>query len=167
MKRIVFGVVAAVVLVAVAGGAFFGGTLYEKSYLSKNPQQLFQALAGQQGGQNGQFQRRFNGTPPAGGGGPTIIGNGDAAGGGSIGTIQSIDGNKVVISTQNGNITVMTSDTTLIQKFSSVGVSELEVGEQVSVSGSKNADGTITARSIRSMTGFGFGGSTDSATPQP
>lgn len=161
MKRIVIGLIAAVVLVAVAGGAFFGGTQYEKSYLTKNPQALFQQMAGTQG-QDGQF-RRFSGTPPASGTGATVTRNG----GGSVGTIQSIDGNKLVISTESGNLTVLTSDTTLIQKFDSVGVDKLQVGEQVTVSGSKNADGTITARSIRSMIGFGFEQATDNGTPQP
>ncbi len=163
MKRIVIGLVAVLVVLAVAAGAFFGGTQYEKNNLMKNPQALFKEMAGGQGA-NGQF-RRFGGTPGA-GGGPTTI-RGDGTGGGSIGTIQSIDGNKLVISTQNGNITVVTSDTTLIQKFDAVAVDKLEVGEQVTVSGSNNDDGTIAARSIRSMSGLGFEQSIDNGTPQP
>jgi len=46
-------------------------------------------------------------------------------------------------------------DTTLIEKLSSVGVQALTKGEQVSVAGSTNADGSITARSIQSVRAFG------------
>ena len=45
---------------------------------------------------------------------------------------------------------MQTSDTTLIEKTMSVSVGDLKVGERVMVSGSKNDDGSYTARSIQS-----------------
>jgi hypothetical protein len=46
---------------------------------------------------------------------------------------------------------VHTTDTTLIEKYMTVHVEDLRVGERVVVSGSKNDDGSYTARSIQSM----------------
>jgi hypothetical protein len=62
----------------------------------------------------------------------------------------------LVISTDEGTIRVHTTDTTLIEKYVSVNPGDLEIGEQVVVSGSRNDDGCLTARSIRSMRGFQF-----------
>ena len=72
-------------------------------------------------------------------------------GGGLAGTIESVSGSTVVIKTDQGSIAVKTTDSTLIEKNVSVGVGELAVGESVMVSGSKNDDGSYTARSIQSM----------------
>ena len=72
-----------------------------------------------------------------------------------MGTIEEIQGNTLVLSTQDGTVRVQTSDTTLIEKFTSVGLLELKVGEQVMASGTKNDDGSYTARSIQSLRGFG------------
>jgi hypothetical protein len=49
---------------------------------------------------------------------------------------------------------VHATDTTLVEKYTAVGVGDLEVGERVIVSGSQNDDGSVTARSIQSMQGF-------------
>jgi len=68
-----------------------------------------------------------------------------------MGTIEAIEGDTLVVSTEEGEIRVQTTDTTLIEKYTSVGVEDLAVGEQVVVSGSQNDDGSITARSIRSF----------------
>jgi len=77
-------------------------------------------------------------------------------GGGIMGTIEGIDGDSLVVSTEEGTIRVQTTDTTLIEKSMTVTVGDLEVGEGVVVSGSQNDDGSLTARSIRSMQGFMF-----------
>jgi len=75
-------------------------------------------------------------------------------GGGTMGTIEGIEGDGLVISTEEGTIRVQTTETTLIEKSMTVKVGDLEVGESVVVSGSRNDDGSLTARSIRSMQGF-------------
>ena len=76
--------------------------------------------------------------------------------GGTMGTIEGVDGGDLVISTGEGTIRVHTTDTTLIEKSMTVNVGDLEIGEQVAVAGSRNDDGSLTARSIRSMRGFQF-----------
>ena len=77
-------------------------------------------------------------------------------GGGMMGTIEAIEDNTLTLSTDSTTIRVLTAETTLIQKTMNVSVGDLEVGEQVVVSGSENEDGSLTARSIRSVRGMQF-----------
>ena len=60
----------------------------------------------------------------------------------------------LVVTTQNGDTQVHTSDTTLIEKYTMVNLGDLNVGERVVVVGSSNDDGSVTARSIQSMRNF-------------
>jgi hypothetical protein len=158
MKRAVVALVAVVVLVGVGGGAFYYGTKVGENRVLQNPQLLFQQLgAGQQGG---TFQRQFQGQFPGASGTPQAGQRGTLAqGGGLTGTIEQIEGNTVVITTDAGSVRVQTSDTTLIEKTMSVGVGDLTVGERVIVSGSQNDDGSYTARSIQSLRGMQVTGS--------
>lgn len=111
------------------------------------------------GGEPGSFQRPgARGTPGAGmpGGGRGLM---------SVETITAIDGDTITVSTADGTVKVIATDTTYVQKYMAVTVAELEVGDTVAVSGSENDDGSITARSIRVMTGLGF--DQPQATPAP
>jgi len=142
--------IAALVLVVVGGGAFYGGMKYGENRALQDPTALFQQMRGQLG-QRSQFQGQFpQGLPTSEAGDvrrPTL--------GGSIGTIQEIQDSTLFINTQEGIIRVLTTDTTFIEKYVSVDLADLDVGEQVMVSGSQNEDGTVTARSVRSMQGMG------------
>jgi hypothetical protein len=146
MKTVVFVLIGVLVVAAVAAGAFFGGMKYGQNQVLQNPIQ-FLRQGGPQG--TGGEVRVFEGTPPAGMGAGRF--------GMAADMVQSVDGNTVTVSTQDGNVKVQTSDTTLIQKYVAVTVDKLEPGEQVIVSGTKNDDGSITARSIRSLKGLQFG----------
>jgi hypothetical protein len=151
MNRVAMGVIGAVILVVVAGGAFYGGMKVGQNQVIANPMQYLQQArvqGGQFPGQGGDVPR-FRGTPEPGQQGFGRIG-------GAFDTIQSIEGNEVLVSREDGIVRIITTDTTLIQKYTSVGVDELEPGEQVIVSGSENEDGSITARSIRSLAGMQF-----------
>jgi hypothetical protein len=78
--------------------------------------------------------------------------------GGSVtGTIQSIEGQALVIDSREGTIRVETTDTTLIEKTMPVSIDDLEVDEQVIVMGRQNDDGSITARSIQPLRALQFG----------
>ena len=101
------------------------------------------------GGMGGQFPDRGTGQP-----GTTERVAGGLAAGGTFGTIQKIEGNTIILSTNEENIEVITSETTFIQKMMDVGAEDLEVGETVIVTGSENTDGSISARSIRSAQGM-------------
>jgi hypothetical protein len=71
-------------------------------------------------------------------------------GGGLIGQIEEISGDTIVVTGFDGQQTIVQiTDTTLIEKYASVTASELAPGEQVTISGSENEDGSITARSVQ------------------
>jgi hypothetical protein len=162
MNRVAMGLIGVVILVVVAGGAFYGGMKVGQNQVIQNPMQYLQQVrveGGQFPGLGGDFPR-FRGTPEPGQQGVGRLG------GGSFDTVQSVEGNVVTVSREDGIVRVITTDTTLIQKYTSVGVDELEAGEQVIVSGSENEDGSITARSIRSLAGMQFE-ATDLPTAQP
>jgi len=146
MKRAGMGLLAVAVLAVVAGGAFWAGTRVGENRALQDPARLFQQrFRGQEGAFPGVL-----GTPPAEREGALRIG------GGILGTIEEIEGNTLVIDTGQETIHVQTTDTTLIEKSMTVTVGDLEIGEQVTVAGSRNDDGSLTARSIRSMRGFQF-----------
>lgn len=145
MKRAVIGLIAAVALATVTGGAFYAGTKVGENRVLQNPAGFFQQRAG---GQGGQFLSPF-GTP-----GTPQPGQRGALGGGITGTIERVEGSTLVIDTGQELIRVQTTDTTLIEKYMSASVGDLEVGERVIVSGSRNNDGSITARSIQSLRAF-------------
>jgi hypothetical protein len=148
MKRGLIALIAVLVLAAVGGGAYYYGTKVGEKRVLANPQLIFQQLrAGQQGDQFQGQGAAPSGTPQAGQGGRQVLG------GGLMGTIEKVEGNTVVITTDTGSVSVQTSDTTLIEKTVSVGVADLTVGERVMVSGTKNDDGSYTARSIQSVRG--------------
>jgi hypothetical protein len=146
MNRVGMIVIAVVVIAAIAGGAFWAGTRVGENRAVQDPTRLFQQRAR---GEGGQFPIP-SGTPAAG-----LRGN-VGMGGGTVGTIEGIEGDTLVLSTDEGTIRVQTTDTTLIEKTMTVEVGDLEVGEQVIASGSRNDDGSLTARSVRSMRGLQF-----------
>lgn len=152
--KIILGIV---ILLAVAGGSFFGGTLYGKN----QAQTAFTArrsgafpgagLNGQLPGQNQQG------------------GTGRMAGqGGIFGQIKEIGDGVMVITDTNGKETqVKVTDTTLIEKQASVKLTDLAAGETVIVSGSTATDGSITARSVQVAPAGRFGAGGPGATPVP
>ena len=151
MKRGMVALVAVLVLAAVGGGAYYYGTKVGENRVLQNPQLVFQQMGAGQGG--GRFQGQFQGVVPS--GTPQVSGRGMLGqGGGLMGTIKQIDGNTLVITTDDGDVRVQTSDTTLIEKTMSVNVEDLKVDERVIVSGTKNDDGSYTARSIQSVRGM-------------
>ncbi len=144
MKKTWIVVAVALLVVAVGGGAFWAGMSYGKSQASQDVTSLMQGRFGARGGQFPGQGIITQGTPE----GATQFG------GGISGTIETIEGDTLVINSNEGIINVKTTDTTLIQKNMSVGVGDLEVGEMVVVSGPQNEDGSITARSVMSVRAF-------------
>jgi len=141
MKKVWIIIGAVVLVLAVGGGAFWAGMAVGRS----------QAV--QPGGRFGsEGFRTWNGQLPEGMVTRQVRQRDDTQAGGNIrGTIQSIEGNTLIINTGDGTITVEATDTTLIEKVMSVGVGDLEIDEQVVVSGRQNDDGSITARSIQPL----------------
>lgn len=98
------------------------------------------------GGGQGGFQQG-GGTRPAPG---TQRGQGGGNFGGfTAGTIQSIDGDSIVIKKPDGtSVTVKTTDSTKVTKTSNSSVKDLKSGETVTVRGTADSDGNIAADSV-------------------
>ena len=145
MKRVMLVLIAVLFLVGVGGIAFAAGTKVGENRAVQDPARFFQQRARDQGGQlPGQFPGLLQ-TPQPGQRGTQGLS------GGITGTIEEVQGNILVVNTGTETIRVQTTDTTLVQKYMSVTVGDLKVSEQVIVSGSRNADGSYTARSIQSL----------------
>lgn len=132
-------IVAAVAVLAVGVGSFWAGMSFGESRANQARERLFRERFG---GQGGQFPGPFR-TPQPG------HGVAERLAGGILGTIEVVEGDALVITTQEGAIRVRITDTTLVEKYTTVAIGDLETGERVAVSGTRNEDGSYTARSIR------------------
>ena len=126
-------IIIAVTLI-VGAGAFYGGMKYAEN----------KATAGRQ-----QRTQQFSGNAGAGFSGGT--GGGQRGGGGFIsGEILSKDDKSVTVKLQDGGSKIVfLSDSTKITKSTDGALSDLEVGKNVSVNGTANSDGSITAQTIQ------------------
>ena len=155
MKRgLAIGLIVAVAVVAGVGG-FFGGRATgggtpspaEAMKVIQNLSQADLAKLMQNGGGAGLF-----------GGGARTGGTGTRAGGGFTGgSILSKDATSITVKDSSGNTkTVYYSSSTTISKSSDVSADALTVGQDVTVTGTSNTDGSVTAtRIILGSAGFG------------
>ena len=159
MNRAVTIVLGVLVVLVVAAGSFYGGMVY-----GKNQAEPAFPVAGEGGefpGPRGQFAQR-----------PGIQGGAEEGqllrdqSGMLFGEIQSIGSGELTVTDPNGEqITVYVADTTLIQKQAEVTLADLEEGETVVISGNRDDDGNITARSLQVSGGGGFFGQPGGASP--
>lgn len=119
-------------MIIVAGGAFYAGTAYGKG----------------QAPTRGAGQLTTGGTGFAGRGGPRGAG---AGGGFTAGAIVSSGNGSISIQQQNGSSTeiVLLGPSTQILKSVAGSASDLTVGTEVTVTGTANSDGSLTAQSIQ------------------
>ena len=126
-------IISAVVCLAVAALAFYSGMQYGKNIKSDLR------------GLGGQFQQRAGsstGMPKAAGG--------LEQGGFSSGEIISKDGNLLTIKLKDGGTAlVLLSESTTVNKYAAGTLEDLAVGKQIMVSGDKNSDGSISAKSVQ------------------
>jgi hypothetical protein len=127
MKNYLIIIVVAVIVGAVA---FYGGIKYGQS---SNPQANGQPGFGQNGG-NGMFRRNGSGQ------------NGGFAGGEIIN--QDSGSITVKLRSESSKI-VLISSSTVITKSTDGSLSDLTLGKQVTVGGSTNSDGSITAQTVQ------------------
>jgi len=136
---IIVGVI--VLCAAVGAGAFYGGTVYERTQVANVRNSFFNGRGG-------------NGNGGTGGGG-----GGGGFGGGVFGTVKSITGNTIQISTPQNVTTVNLSDATTFMKTITGTVSDVQVGETITVRGQRDSSGNVTADSIQILpAGTTFGG---------
>jgi len=139
MRKTLIIIAALLVVLAVGAGSFWAGMSYGESRANQARQRL---LRERFGGQGGQFPGPFRTPQPGQGGAERLAG-------GIMGTIEAVEGDALVITTQEGAIRVRITDTTLVEKYTTVTIGDLETGEKVVVSGTRNEDGGYTARSIQ------------------
>lgn len=122
------------VLVAACGAAFYGGTVFERSHGGLPP-----GAAGFTGG-----PRAFG---QAGQGGQMGMRN---LGGGAQGDVIAKDGTSMTVKlADGGSKIVLLAPSTAVAKSSAGTLDDVAVGANVIVTGTANADGSITAQSVR------------------
>jgi hypothetical protein len=130
------------VLVVCAGLAgFFGGVQYQKSNGAPQMPGVMNMGAG------GMMQQGRMGT---GGTGARLAGGA----GFTSGEILSKDENSITVKLMDGGSKiVLFSASTTVMKATEVSKDELNVGEQVTVTGATNTDGTVSAQSVQVRSG--------------
>ncbi len=142
MRRAVVIVVAVVLVLLVAGGSFYGGMAYERSRQSSLQARFFAERGFPAGGSLPQ------GTPAAPGmfgGGQLPAGMGRAANG----TIKSVDGSTLLLSTAQDVTTVLLEDDTQILRTVAGTPGDLKQGLRVMVTGERDQDGVLHAATIQ------------------
>jgi len=149
MKRDAFVtmLVALVILGGIIGGTLAGGIALGKNQGREEALQEFQ-------GQMGQF------TPPSGQGGIQFPGGpGIPLGSGvTMGAVEKVENNMLTINTPKGTVRVLVSGSTSIQKMAEGSLGDISSGQNIAVSGDKNDDGSIEAKSIYIISGLTFFG---------
>jgi tripartite-type tricarboxylate transporter receptor subunit TctC len=131
MKNSHYAIIA-VLIFLVGGGAFYGGMQYQKS----------QGGTGR-GGANGQF-RTFTG------GNTQFAGRGGAQGGVANGEVLSTDDQGITLKLMDGGSKIVFfSASTTIGKTEAGSKDDLTAGTNVLVTGTPNADGSITANMVQ------------------
>jgi hypothetical protein len=163
IPKVTLGLIGAVLL----AGGFVGGIAVGKHSASSK---TTTSNAGAGGGTRtrGGYTGGFGGTGGTGGanGGGTG-GTGAGRGGAVTGTVTAVSGTTITITDSTGKtVTVDTNPQTTVTIGKTGAVSDLATGSQVTVLGTPDSSGTITARSVVSgITGFGFGGRGGNRTP--
>jgi len=150
----------AVILGSIIGGALAGGIAIGKSQgKSEARQELQSQTVGYSSLPSGQ------GNVTTGQGNVQLPGNytGIPSGiGATVGTVEKVEGNVVTLKTREGTtVLVNIGSSTSIQKTVEGSLEDISLGENIAVSGDKNADGSIEARNITITSGFtlpSFGG---------
>ncbi len=134
------GVLSVCILVAGIGG-FFGGMQYQKS---KSPMQFGNMMNSGATGMTQQGRMGQGGT----------MGRFAGGAGFTSGEILSKDESSMTVKLMDGGSKiVLFSASTTVMKATEVSKDELTVGEQVTVTGAANTDGTVSAQSIQVRTG--------------
>ncbi len=131
MKKNMKKIISSVIILLVVGGAFYGGTLYGKG------QKLTNSFANLASGQ--ARMQQFGNT----------AGN-RQSGGFSSGEIIAKDANSITVKLRDGSSKIIFfSDSTKITKSVQGNLDDLKSGQNITVTGTTNQDGSITSQSIQ------------------
>jgi hypothetical protein len=150
----------------IAAAGFAGGALVEKNNGggSSSAASAFAKLrSGATGGAAGAggFSRSGGASAAGGFGGGGFGGGGGAAGGATTGTVKLVDGNTIYVTNSSGNIVkITTGGSTTVSIAQSGKVSQIQPGQTVTVRGTTDSSGNVTATSVTeggTTTGAGAG----------
>lgn len=127
------------IAVILAGGGFYGGMKYAKRNPSAGDFRNFSPEGRQDSSENGR---------------PSFMaGMGESMRGGSgfvAGEIISKDDESITVKLQDGGSkTVLLSESTEVKMLTNGDLKDLEIGQNVTVSGVDNSDGSVTAKTIQ------------------
>jgi hypothetical protein len=130
----------------IGGGSFLGGMAFQRAQQASIQARFF---AGR-GGQPGSDAVQGGGGFPGGGLGGFAFGQASGAGTqGVFGTVKSLEGDTMTVSTAQDVTTVKLTDQTTIEQLVAADRSLLAVGQQITVRGTRDDSGTVTAVSIQ------------------
>ena len=161
IPKVTLGLIGAVLL----AGGFVGGIAVGKhNSSSSSTNTAAGANRTRTGGYGGGFG---TGGATGGTGGTGGTGTGGTRGGAVTGTVSAVSGTTITITDSTGkSVTVNTSPQTTVTIGKTGTVADLTTGSQVTVLGTPDSSGNITARSVVSgITGLGFGGRGGNRTP--
>ena len=145
MKRNAFIILlaAVVVLGGVIGGAFAGGMAIGKGQGREEANQELQSQLSQLTSRLSQRDTQ-QGTPQPGFEWPGgLLGRG-----GTVGTVEKVEGNIITLNTTEGVVRVLIVDDTSIQKMGEGTLADILTGERITVSGEQADDGAIEATNV-------------------
>jgi len=131
MNRKILPGLVGVLLLLVAAGAFYGGMRFQGMRSSGTRANFFANRGGADGA-------NFSGGGGGGGGRR-----------GSMGQIKSIEGNVIIVSTQQERLQVTVTDATKYQRLVDGKLDDLQVGANIIVRGESDANGVVNAVSIQ------------------
>ncbi len=143
MKKLIL--IIAGVAVVVGGAAFFGGMKYGKSGCFN--------FAGRNFGGQGQFGVPFRQSQEAQAGGSAKVAGFKSGANMVAGEIISKDDTSITVKLPDGGSKIIfLSDSASVTKSVDGSVSDLKEGEQVTVTGEQNSDGSYTAKTVQIRT---------------
>jgi len=131
MNRKILPGLVGVLLLLVAAGAFYGGMRFQGMRSSGTRANFFANRGGADGAN---------------------FGGGGGGGGGrrsNMGQIKSIEGNVIIVSTQQERLQVTVTDATKYQRLVDGKLDDLQVGANIIVRGESDANGVVNAVSIQ------------------
>lgn len=126
-------IILAVLVLVIGAGAFYGGVKYSQSKALSQRQQLFQSQANMAA----NFQRGISGRGIA---GSNFIG----------GEVINKDEQSITLKIQDGSSKIIFfSDATAILKTEEGNIEDIDIGQQIVITGQENSDGSYTAQTIQ------------------
>ena len=142
----------------IAAGSFWGGAMVQKNSGSSTSSTASAFAARLKAGGAGGTAGGFGGFSRGGSGTGTGTGTG-AGGGATSGTIKLIDGNTIYVTNSSGNIVkITTGGSTTVSIAKSGTVSQLQPGQTITVRGTTDSSGNVTATTVTEGTAAGGGG---------